>query len=101
MVKRLPGVGRLTCFLLLRKTEHRLVFTICIPVLPCSQAGQKGPRFRNQSMEENSNTEGPADCSWDLISKAVLTFGYSADPAGHSSFQLKMQEMLHHFRAHI
>lgn len=52
-------------------------------------------------MEENSSTEGPADCSWDLISKAVLTFGYSADPAGRSSFQLKMQEMLHHFRAHI
>lgn len=35
-------------------------------------------------MEEDSSTEGPADCSWDLISKAVLTFGYSDDPAGCS-----------------
>lgn len=35
-------------------------------------------------MEENSSTEGPADCSQDLISKAVLTFGYSADPAARS-----------------
>lgn len=81
MVRRLPGVGRLTCFLLLRKTRDGENNT---PVLHCSQAGQKGPRFRNQSMEENSSTEGPAHCSWDLISKAILTFGYSAEATGHS-----------------
>lgn len=39
---------------------------LCIPVLPCSQAGQKDLRFRNWSIEENSSTEGPEDCSWDL-----------------------------------
>lgn len=61
-----------TCF-------HRL----CIPVLPRFQAGQKGPRFRNRLMENNSSMK-VLQTSWDLIPKAVLTFGYSADPAGRS-----------------
>lgn len=85
MVKRLPGVGTLMLFSL-KKNKAQTYFHLfsLYPSPSLLQVRQKGPRFRNQSVEENSSTEGTADYSWDLISKAVLTFGYSADPAGRS-----------------
>lgn len=85
MVKRLPGVGGLMLSFL-KKNKAQTCFHLfsLYPSPSLLQAEQKGPRFRNQSMEENSSTEGTADYRWDLISKAVLTFGYSADPAGRS-----------------